>query len=105
MITVCMCSANSKIWRKWHYSVGVFFMEWTWPSRNTHGNLNAEGYKDILTHYVLSMVKDQFGDDDGVYQHDNAPCHKARSVRELFVVNTVPEMDCPVHSPDLNPIE
>jgi hypothetical protein len=38
-----------------------------------HGNLNAEEYKDILTRYVLSMVEDQFGDDNCLYQHDNAP--------------------------------
>jgi hypothetical protein len=33
------------------------------------------------------------------------PCHKARSVREWFVDNNVPEMDCPAQSPDLNPTE
>jgi hypothetical protein len=34
-VRASMCSANSEIWRRWHYSVEVFFMEWTWPSRNT----------------------------------------------------------------------
>jgi hypothetical protein len=58
-----------------------------------HGNLNAEGYKDILTRYIRSRVENQFGNDDCLYQHDNAPCHKARSVREWFVDNKVPEMD------------
>jgi hypothetical protein len=29
-----MCSAKSELWSRWHYSVGVFFMEWTWPSSN-----------------------------------------------------------------------
>jgi hypothetical protein len=70
-----------------------------------HGNPNAEGYKDILTRYVLATVEDQFGDDNCLYQHDNAPCHKARSVREWFVDNKVPEIGCPAQSPDLNPIE
>jgi hypothetical protein len=68
-------------------------------------NLNTEGYKDILTRYVLSMTEYQLGNDDCLYQYDNAPCHKARSVREWFVDNKVPEMDCPAHSPDLNPTE
>jgi hypothetical protein len=81
--------------------VGVFFMEWAWPSRN----VNVEVYKDILTHCILSMVENQFGDDDCLYQHDSAPFHKARIVREWFVDNKVPEMDWPAHSPDLNPIE
>jgi hypothetical protein len=69
------------------------------------GNLNVEGYKDILTCCVLSVVEDQFGDDSCLYQHDNAPCHKARSVREWFVNNNVPEMDWPAQSRDLNPVE
>jgi hypothetical protein len=69
-----------------------------------HRNVNAEGYKDILSRCILSMVEDQFADDHCLYQHDNASCHKARSVREWFVDNKVPEMDCPAQSPDLNPI-
>jgi hypothetical protein len=63
------------------------------PLLTLHENTNAEGYKDILTRCILSTVEDQFGDDDCLYQHDNAPCHKARSVREWFVDNKVPEMD------------
>jgi hypothetical protein len=70
-----------------------------------HGNLNMEGYKDILTHCILSMVEDQFGDDNCLYQHGSAPCHKSRSVREWFVDNKVSEMDCLAQSPDLNPTE
>jgi hypothetical protein len=70
-----------------------------------HGNINPEGYKDMLTRCVLSKVEDQFGDDDCLYQQDSVPCHKARSVREWFVDNKVPEMDWPARSPDLNPIE
>jgi hypothetical protein len=30
-----LSTANSKIWRWWHYSEGVFFTEWTWPPHNT----------------------------------------------------------------------
>jgi hypothetical protein len=70
-----------------------------------HGNINAEGYKDILTRCLVSMIEDQFGDDDCLYQQDNAPCHEARSVSEWFVDNKVPEMDCPAHSPHLNSTE
>jgi hypothetical protein len=63
-----------------------------------HRNLNTEGYKDILTHCILSTIEDQFSDDDFLYQHDSASCHKARSVREWFVDNKVPEMDCPAQA-------
>jgi hypothetical protein len=65
-----------------------------------HGNINEEGYKDILTHCVLSTIEDQFSDDDCLYQYDNAPCYKARSLD-----NDVPKMDWPAQSPDLNPTE
>jgi hypothetical protein len=58
-----------------------------------------------LTHCVLSVVEEQFSDDDCLYQHDIAPSHKSRSVREWFVNNNIPEMDWPAQSPDLNPIE
>jgi hypothetical protein len=58
-----------------------------------------------MTHCVLSMVEDRFGDDNCLYQHDNAPCHKERNVREWFVNNKVPEIDWPAQSPDLNPKE
>jgi hypothetical protein len=54
-----------------------------------HRNINAEGYKGTLTLCILPMVEDQFGDDDCLYQHDSAPCHKSRSVREWFMDNTV----------------
>jgi hypothetical protein len=68
-----------------------------------HGNLNVEGYKDILTRCILSMVEDQFSDDDCISM--TAPCHTSRSVREWFADNKVPEMDWPAQSPDLNPTE
>jgi hypothetical protein len=69
-----------------------------------HGNVNTEGYKDILTRCILSTVEDQFGDDDCLYQHDSAHYQKARSVRKWFLDSKVPEVDCPAQSPDLNPI-
>jgi hypothetical protein len=64
-------------------------VEWTWPSRNTTQTVNAEGYKDILTCCILSTVEDEFSDDGCLYQHDSAPCHNSRSVREWFVDSKV----------------
>jgi hypothetical protein len=100
-----MWQSDGRVWRRWHYSVGVLFMEWTWLLVILRGNLNTEGCKDILTCCILSTVEDEFSDEDCPYQHDNAPCHKARSVRQWSVDNKVPEMDCPPQSPDLNPVE
>jgi hypothetical protein len=100
-----MCSANCEIWRRWHYSVGCFSWNVLGPLVILHGTLNAEGYKDILTRRILSTVKDKFGDDSCLYQHENAPCHTSRSVREWSVASKVPEMDWSGQSPDLNPAE
>jgi hypothetical protein len=84
---------------------GCFSWNGLGPLIILHGNINAEGYKDILTRCILSTIEDHFGDDDCLYQHDSAPCHKSRSVRECFMDNNVPEMDWPAQSPDLNRIE
>jgi hypothetical protein len=71
-IPASMCNDNSEIWRRWHYSVGVFFMEWTWPSRNTARNSKCRMVQGHLTSCILATVGGQFADDDCLYQHDNA---------------------------------
>ena len=40
-----------------------------------------------------------------LFQHDNAPVHKARSIQKWFVEIGVEELDWSAQSPDLNPIE
>ena len=40
-----------------------------------------------------------------LFQHDNAPLHRARSRQKWFVEINVEELDWPAQSPDLNPIE
>jgi hypothetical protein len=84
---------------------GCFSWNELGPHVVLHGNLNAAGYKKILTPCVLFTVEDQFGDDHCLYQHNNAHCLKARSVTEWFVGNKVPEMAWPGQGPDLNPTE
>jgi hypothetical protein len=83
---------------------GCFSWNGLGPLIILHRNINTEGYKDILTRCTLSTVN-QFGDDRCLYQHENSPCHKSRSVREWFSNSKVLEMDWPAQSPDLNPIE
>jgi hypothetical protein len=84
---------------------GCFSWNGLGPLIILNGNIKAEGYKNILTCCVLSTVEDQFSDDDCLYQHDNAPRHKSRSVREWFVDNNIPEIYGPAQGPDLNPTE
>jgi hypothetical protein len=46
---------------------GCFLWNGLGPPVILHGNLNMEGYKDVLTSCILSMVEDQFSDDDCLY--------------------------------------
>ena len=46
-----------------------------------------------------------FGEGHFLFQHYNAPMHKARFMQKWFVEIGVEELDCPAQRPDLNPIE
>ena len=47
----------------------------------------------------------QFAEGPFLFQHDNAPVHKARSIQKWFVKIGVEELDRPAQIPNLNPIE
>jgi hypothetical protein len=63
-IRASMCGAKSEIWRRWHYSMEVIFMEWTRPSRNTawkSKHRRLQGHCDLLhivygRRSVLTMI-------------------------------------------------
>ena len=55
---------------------------------------------------MLPTLWQQFGEGPFLFQHDNAPVHKARSIQKWFVEIGVEELDWPAQrSHDLNLIE
>ena len=45
------------------------------------------------------------GDDEYIFMHDLAPCHKARSVTAFLAPKNIALLLCPGNSPDMNSIE
>ncbi|GFU30511.1 transposable element Tcb1 transposase [Trichonephila clavipes] len=61
-----------------------------------------------LKYYKINLyqLRETFwGISHGVFQDDNAPCHRAKVVQKWLEDHTVNRMNWPVQSPDLNPIE
>ncbi|GBM26547.1 Transposable element Tc1 transposase [Araneus ventricosus] len=66
--------------------------------------MKAANYLNIIADPYMAFV---FPTGNGIFQQDNAPCHKARIVLEWFEEHTYEFhlMSWPPNSPDLNPIE
>ena len=68
--------------------------------------VNQHVYLDILSKELRQTQRDQFPNGESIFQDDNAPYHRARTVREWFRNHGVQHFDdWPGQSPDMNPIE
>lgn len=70
------------------------------------GRMDQYNYIETLEN-ALIPTRDLFlgGDPGWIFQQDNAPCHRAKSVSDWFKENNIRVLQWPARSPDLNPIE
>ncbi|GBM27677.1 Transposable element Tc1 transposase [Araneus ventricosus] len=82
----------------WAAMLPVFVVEQT---------MKAANYLNIIADQLHPYMAFVFPTGNGIFQQDNAPCHKARIVLEWFEEHTdeFHLMSWPPNSPDLNPME
>ena len=68
------------------------------------GHVNAKKYIDILTNVVESFMNDNMPI-SSMFQHDNVPCHKEKTVCAKIEEMGLEVLPWPVQSSDLNPIK
>ena len=86
---------------------GTFTWTSMGPVELVQGTMTAETYRTLVADHVHPFMTTMFPNGSGIFQQDNAPCHKARSVMEWFEEHSgeLQLMCWPPNSPDLNPIE
>ena len=71
--------------------------------------MNQTKYAEVLRRYMLPTARTLFDGRSFIFQQDNAPCHKAKSVKNIFAEIAATDnflvIDWPPYSPDLSPIE
>lgn len=70
-----------------------------------NGIMSAARYITILQENIIEFLENQPLANHFVFQHDNAPSHKAQSTTAFLNANAVDVLPWPPYSPDLSPIE
>ena len=85
----------------------MFCWETLGPAIHVDVTLTRTTYLSIVADHVHSFIETVFPGGCGLFQQDNAPCHKAKMVQEWFEEhnNKFEVLTWPPNSPDLNPIE
>ncbi|KAK3572207.1 hypothetical protein QTP86_026064 [Hemibagrus guttatus] len=85
----------------------MFCWETLGPAVHVDVIVTRSTYLSIVADHVHPFMETLFPDGCGLFQQDNAPCHKAEMVQEWFDDhnNQFEVLTPPPHSPDLNPIQ
>ena len=67
--------------------------------------MNATKYKQVLEQQMIPKVTELFPGGGGVFQQDNAPCHKPLLILNFLQKSSVSVLEWPPYSPDLSLIE
>jgi len=67
-------------------------------------NVTGVVYEDILRNHLVPYAQEIF-QGNCRFQHDNAPAHTSRVVRQFLEENEIQVLEQPSLSPDMNPIE
>ena len=92
---LALCSG----WWQWCNGVGNVFLGLLIPINHS---LNATAYLSTVADHVHPFTATMYHSSNGYYQHDNAPCHKAKVVSNWSHEHV---LQWPSQSTDLNPIE
>jgi hypothetical protein len=84
---------------------GCFGYEGTGPLSVVTGTMNAAKYMATLNAHLLPQMNQWHPAGNGIFQQDNAPCHKALCVTQMLNNAGVQVIAWPPYSPDLSPIE
>ncbi|KAK3511397.1 hypothetical protein QTP70_007233 [Hemibagrus guttatus] len=89
------------------HALGMFCRETLGPAVHVDVTLTRTTYLSTVTVYVHPFMETVFPDGCGLFQQDNAPCHKAKMVQEWFDEhkNKSEMLTWPPNSSDLNPIK
>jgi len=69
------------------------------------GMMNGDAYVEVLRRKMIPAMEKHFPAGDGIFQHDLAPCHTSRKVKQFLQENNINMLSWPGNSPDVNPIE
>lgn len=67
--------------------------------------MNSDCYIEIIDHRILPQLRETFANGGSTLQHDLAPCHTSKKVKEHLLKRDIQVLPWPGNSPDIAPIE